>query len=124
MTVQIDIYQDRTLVEPNIYRILTRVMYAKDINSNIIVFNRITEEFSHGAYPYDIETYPVGLAQSEIDGTDFYRLSEVVSDFNASRVAAAYAEYTRTRVDVLVANYQHTVNEFIGAGEYSYRGDE
>ena len=124
MTVVIEVRQNRTLPSDGVYRVSTEVIYSTEINASIFVYDRLTEEFSHVAYPYDMEVYPVGKVQAELLSLDFYRDSSVQKDFSTPSLAYRHATYTLSRVEDLAKTYQDTVAIFVGSDDHTYRGDE
>lgn len=122
MTVRIEMRQTRTLEADPIYRVKNEITYASEIAKEVFVFQVATEEFSHVAYPYDMENVPVGKAAAETAGNSFYRALEVTKSYDSLQGAMAFAQHSRNRVEFLADEYEIATEGFEGQDDYVYEG--
>jgi len=121
MTVKIEIHQSRTVVAGPLYRVFTEVVHSIGIDRKIFVFNKDTEEFSHVATTWDMESLPGSLAEAQASSEiEYYRDNHCTKDYEDATDAAAFAVYTRGRVEYLVNQYAEMQTDFIGEGDYEY----
>lgn len=120
MTVHIEMRQIRTLEEGPVYRVKNKILYATGIQPEVFVFTVVDEEFSHVAYPYDMENVPVGRDAGAQVGNNFYRASEVTRDYDTILKATEFAVHSRGRVSFLINEYELATEGFEGEDDYIY----
>ena len=120
MTVHVEMRQTRTLEPSGVYRVKNEVLYATGIQREIFVFQVVDEEFSHVAYPYDMENVPVGKEAAAQAGNNFYRALEVTRDYDTLIKAMEFAVHSRDRVEFLVDIYETAIEGFEGQNDYTY----
>jgi len=120
MTVRIEMRQTRTLEEGPIYRVKNTILYATGIQKEVFVFQVVDEEFSHVAYPYDMENVPVGKAAAAEAGNNYYRALEVTRDYDTLNTATEFAVHSRGRVSFLADQYELATEGFEGEDDYIY----
>ena len=120
MTVRIEMRQTRTLVEGPVYRVKNEVYYASGIEKEVFVFEVVSEEFSHVAYPYDMENAPANKPEAVIAGNNYYRQAEVTRDYTTLIKAQEFALHSRVRVEFLTDEFEIATEGFEGEDDYVY----
>ena len=120
MTVHIEMRQIRELLDGPVYRVKNLVTYATGIQKEVFVFQVVDEEFSHVAYPYDMEYVPVGKEEAAQLGNNYYRQAEVTRDFDTLHKALEFAVHSRGRVEFLADEFEIATDGFEGQDDYVY----
>jgi len=120
MSVRIEVKQTRTVDEGPIFKVDTQVTYASGIAREIFVFETETQDFSHVATTYDMETYPDDRDTAIADGVDFYRKDQAIVVYALEAVAVEAASYTLARIDTLARQYNTFKTEFEGSSDYVF----
>jgi hypothetical protein len=124
MSVRIDVRQIRTTETGPLYRVTTMVTYVTGIDRNVFVYDTTTEEFSHVAAVWDIETYPTSRSAAQEAELSYYRQSTATVDYTTVAVASAAAAYTLARIDSLAQLYTTTQDDFEGSDDHTYPSPE
>ncbi len=122
MSVHIEIHQVRSVDEGPVFKVDTTTTYASGIEKEIFVFQTDTQEFSHVATVYDMETYPNNYDDAVTTSALYYREDQVVVGFAAQTTAMESAVYTAARVDSLATQYNTLKTVFEGAFDYVFTG--
>lgn len=119
MTVQIDLHQERTLVDGK-YRVDTRVTYASGIGSEIFVYDTELDVFVHVATVWDMVNTGTDRALAQVDRQPYYRKAYATVDYDDQVRALAFAAYTKERVQLLALLHDQLNTEFLGEEDVTY----
>jgi len=123
MSVRIEVHQSRTVDEGPVFKVDTKVTYASGIAREIFVFKTDTQDFSHVATVYDMETYPADYDTAVGDAVDYYRKDQAIVGYSSEQTAVDAADYTLSRIDSLARQYNTFKTEFEGSLDYVFVGD-
>ena len=121
MMVTIEVHQERVVEAGPDYIVDTSVIFVRDIDRHIFVFNVDTQEFDHVAVPWDMENYPTTRDQAILDSIDYYRLDTARVSYGDNQVTATNAAaYTLGRIATLSRQYDNTIKDFEGEEDHTY----
>ena len=123
MSVRIEVNQTRSVDEGPVFKVDTHVIYASGIAREIFVFDTATQDFSHVATTYDMETYPDDYATAVAEGADFFRKDQAVVGYASEAIAVEAASYTLARISTLARQYDIFKTEFEGSSDYIFTGE-
>jgi hypothetical protein len=122
MSVHIEIQQIRSVDEGPVFKVDTKTTYAAAIQKEIFVFQTDTQDFSHVATVYDMETYPNDYDTAVANSDEYYRKDQAVVGYAVQQVALDAAIYTAARVDSLAHQYNTLKTSFEGSFDYIFTG--
>jgi hypothetical protein len=120
MNVQIDIHQERTVVEGPKFRVSTYTIYTFGIDPNIFVFDVETDTYSHVATVWDMINVRADKIIAQVNREPFYRKDSAIVDYDNQVTAIDAAAYTTERVGSLAYLYEMMNSEFVGEDDHSF----
>lgn len=114
MPVTVTHTQVRSVQAGPLYRVDDEVTASSGIDPEVFVFRTSDEAFNRIATVDDMMLLPNTRAQALIDGDDYYRLAQVVKDYESLKTADDAATTIVGRIKQLLVDYDAAVNEFVG----------
>lgn len=102
MSVTIQLRQVTSVVDGPLYRVKNTVEKASGISSALFVFKTITQKFDHYATVADLENYPDNYDDAQSEGSTFYRLPEVIRDWDTIDDMLEDMRVTKQRLQAVV----------------------
>lgn len=96
------------------YAVRAEVLSSGGIEREAFVFRTTDDAYMHPALPFDMNTYPAGKAQALASHADFYRERTVERSYPSSHHAAEAVRIFKSRLKVLVRQWQALQTEPIG----------
>ena len=115
MAINIIVSETRELVNEN-YDVQMEVTSSSGIDKNVFVKRESTQEYDRVASVDDMG----GLTITPDPLAGYYRDYQFVATFKDVTNAKDFAEGVRTRLDVLVRNYDVAQNQFVGSEDHTY----
>lgn len=90
------------------YTVACEVTATEGIDLSLFVYSTTSEEFSHPATVFDLESYPVGRAEAINLGLDYYRQTTVSEEFSTMSDALSFEILIRRRMQYLANDLPQT----------------
>jgi hypothetical protein len=120
--MKVELEQKNRFLVDGTYAVTSSITYSEGIDSNLFVYNTDTQAYSHIAFPYDMNTYPVSLEPAQVAGSSYYRVASNEKIFADVVKAEEFALYVRTRINWLVTQYVAECSAFESTINYTFEG--
>lgn len=115
MTIHIELYQEKSVIEGPLYQVVTSVKYVSGIDRNIFVYETETGIYSHVATVWDMAQWPSTQREAQLNLKDYYRDDSSTVTYPVASIAADAAVYIEDRVRFLAAQSEISDTEFEGS---------
>ena len=110
MTVEIKACINRVIPTDGVYRVDVDIIDVVGIDFDVLVFDAKTDEFSHVASVFDMESLPT----TPTTECEFYRGRGAQVPYNNLRDATSFETITKSRLKVLAVAWNTVVESFDG----------
>jgi hypothetical protein len=115
MSIHIELYQERNVLEGPIFQVINTITYITGLDRNIFVYETETGLYSHVATVWDMNQWPVSQYAAQQESKDYYREDNATLEYPVATIASDAADYLTERVQFLAAQSEIVDTEFSGS---------